>query len=56
MSYKVFVAIDDEGTVELDGILYPTYADARQAVAYAKEDPVIGLEFTNWFIEEVEHE
>ena len=53
--YKVLVQteLSDGMFDELDGIEYPTIADARMALAYAKEDPVLGLEIIDYAIEEV---
>ncbi len=53
--YKIYVTIDkwDGDYEELDGVLYEYKADAQVALDKVLEDPVLGLEISGYYIEEV---
>jgi hypothetical protein len=53
--FKIFVTTDyfDGDYEELDGVLYEYKADAQIALDKVLEDPVLGLEISGYYIEEV---
>ena len=53
--FKIFVTTDkwDGDYEELDGVLYKYKADAQVALDKVLEDPVLGLEISGYYIDEV---
>lgn len=53
--YKIYVTIDkwDGDYEELDGVLYGHWVDAQTSLDKVLEDPVLGLEISGYYIEEV---
>ena len=54
--YKIFVTTDewDGDYEELNGVLYLRQVDAQTALNKVLEDPVLGLEISGYYIEEVD--
>ena len=55
MYYKVYVCTTFSNGYydELDGVKYPDKGEARAALEKALDDPLLGWDIENWYIQEV---